>query len=110
MTTSHIERKIRQFRDAPLRPGDPRLWPKGTLLIIGGHEDKEGEKIILRELARLVAGGKLVIAPVASESPDEMWETYEGLMRGLGVRYVHHLRIEDREDRASVPPMKTLED
>src|SRR5215212_10720312 len=92
-----------------MRPGDSRIRPKGTLLIIGGHEDKENEKIILRELARLVGGGKLVVAPLASESPEQVWEEYETLMRGLGVRHVHHLRIEDREDGGSVRAMKTLE-
>ena len=92
-----------------MRPGDTRIRPKGTLLIIGGHEDKENEKIILRELASLVGGGKLVIAPLASESPNEMWEMYETVMRGLGVRHVHHLQIEDREDGSSVRAMKTLE-
>jgi len=110
MATSNTERKIRQFLDEPMRPGDPRIRPKGTLLIIGGHEDKENEKVILRELARRVGSGKLVIAPIASERPNEMWEMYETVMRGLGVRHVHHLRIEAREDGASVRAMKTLED
>src|SRR3954466_14665150 len=39
----------------------------GSLLIIGGHEDKEGDKTILRMLAKKVGkSGKVVVAPVAS--------------------------------------------
>lgn len=110
MGTPSIERKIRRLQEEPNRPGAHGVRPRGTLLIIGGHEDKEGEKVILRSLAARVGRGKLVIAPLASESPDEMWETYEPLMRRLGVRHVHHLRLEERSDGASVRAMKVLED
>jgi cyanophycinase len=110
MTKIGARRKIARFREEPIRPGDVRVRPKGRLLIIGGHEDKEGEKVILRELARLTGSGKLVIAPLASESPDEMWDMYESLMRKLGVQHVHHLRIEERADGSSARAMQTLED
>src|ERR1700710_116709 len=110
MTTSGPERKIRQFLEEPLRPGDPRVKPKGTLLIIGGHEDKDGDTVILRRLAQHVGDGRLVVATLASESPSAMWEQYESLMRRLGVRHIHHLRIEDRADGASVRVMNVLEE
>ena len=42
----------------------------GPLIIIGGHEDKEGDKTILKEVAARVKDGKLVIATVASHQPD----------------------------------------
>src|SRR3712207_2621085 len=103
-------RKIREFAEEPMRPGDPRLRPKGRLLVIGGKEDKEGDKVILRALARRVGSGKLVIAPLASEEPDEVWKTYEPLMRSLGVPHVYHLRIDERGDGASVRAMTVLED
>src|SRR5215210_42896 len=109
MSTVSAQRKIKRFKEVPLRPGDPRVRPKGNLLIIGGHEDKEDEKTILRELAEQVRGGKLVIATLASESPGEMWETYEPVFRGLGVRHVYHLNVEDRADASSVRCMKILE-
>ena len=110
MPRTNAEKKVRQFREEPLRPGDPRHPAKGRLLIIGGHEDKEGEKRILRELAELVGDGKLVVATLASESPDEMWETYEPVLRGLGIPHVYHLNIEDREDASSVRVMRILDD
>lgn len=110
MVGSPAERKLAEFLERPLRPGDPGLRPKGRLLIIGGREDKEDDKLILRTLARFVGDGKLVIAPLASEQPDEVWRTYEPVMRGLGVRHVHHLRIEERADGMSLRAMKVLED
>jgi len=110
MTKSNAERQVARFLEEPMRPGDPDLTPRGNLLIIGGAEDKEGQKLILRLLAQHVGDGKLVIAPLASESPNEVFERYEPIMRGLGVRHVHHLRIESREDGRSTAAMRTLED
>ena len=76
----------------------------GTLIIIGGHEDKEGDKLILREFVRYAGSGRVVVATVASEEPREMWETYEPVLRGLGLRHVWHLDVESRaaamEERA----------
>jgi cyanophycinase len=109
MPPTVIERKVKRFKAEPLRPGDPRLKPKGRLLIIGGHEDKEGDKEILGELASMIGGGKLVVITVASESPDEMWDTYESVFRGLGIRHIHHLYAENRAEASSPRCMKTLE-
>ena len=110
MGTSTAARKVKRFKEVPLRPGDPGVRPKGQLLIIGGREDKEDERIILRELAEQVGDGKLVVATLASGSPGEMWETYEPVFRRLGVRHVYHLNIESRADASSVRCMKILED
>ncbi len=108
--TATIERKVRHFRAEPLRPGDPNLRPKGQLLIVGGHEDKEGDKEILRELANLVGAGKLVVSTIASAEPEDLWNTYEPVFRGLGIRHVHHLHAESRADACSTRCMKILED
>ena len=106
MPRTSSEEKVRQFSNEPLRPGDPRLRVKGNLLIIGGHEDKEGDKLVLRELAALVDDGKLVVCTVASDAPDEMWEMYESVLRGLGIPHIHHLHIETREDASSPRAMR----
>jgi cyanophycinase len=71
----------------------------GSLLIIGGREDKEKEKTILRFLAKKVGkAGKIVVATVASGQPQGLFNDYERVFRGLGVRHVHHLTIESREE------------
>lgn len=70
----------------------------GSLLIIGGHEDRQNDKLILRMLARKVGkSGKIVVATVASGQPESSFDDYERVFRGLGVRHVHHLNIETRE-------------
>src|SRR5947209_19815337 len=43
---------------------------RGCLIVIGGGEDKKGDRVILREVAKHVRGGKLVIATVASHQPE----------------------------------------
>src|SRR3954470_11660611 len=75
----------------------------GPLIIIGGHEDKEGDKVILKEVAKRLGGGKLVIATVASHEPEGYFDTYKAAFAALGVTnlvelYVHE-RGETRDDR-----------
>jgi cyanophycinase len=58
---------------------------KGSLIIIGGHEDREGKKLILREIARRTKGKKLVVTTVASREPEGTFETYARIFREFGV-------------------------
>ena len=69
-----------------------------ALIIIGGHEDKEGDRAILREVARRVGAGPLVVATVASSVPDALWNDYEPLFRRLGVRHLRRLDVGSREE------------
>lgn len=82
----------------------------GQLLIIGGHEDKEDERLILRYLANEVGSGKLVVATVASSAPEEYWETYEAVFRRLGVRHLYKLDVETRAEAKSERKMRILDD
>lgn len=95
----------------PVRGAEPHPGrrPKGTLIIVGGKEDKEGDKLILKLLADRVGGGKLVVATVASTLPDELWNDYEKLFRGLGIRHVHHLDVESREEAKSEVKQRILD-
>jgi cyanophycinase len=82
----------------------------GTLVIIGGHEDKEGDKLILRAVAER-AGSKLVVATVASQGHgDELWKEYERIFRNLGVPHVYHLSIDSREEAKSERKARILDD
>jgi cyanophycinase len=83
----------------------------GSLLIIGGREDKEEEKIILRVLAKQVGkAGKLVVTTVASDSPRVLFTEYETCLRGLGMRHVHHLSIDTREEAQQESKVNILHD
>ena len=102
----------RQPSPAPVRPGraDENAAARGTLIIIGGHEDKEGEKLILRTVAKYVNGGKLVVATVASEVPGEVWADYEPLFHAMGVKRVEHLDVSSRAEGKSEEKLRILDD
>lgn len=68
----------------------------GPLIIIGGHEDKEGERKILKAVAERLQGRKLVIATTASHKPEGYFESYQKGFEGLGVGPLVELYIEDR--------------
>jgi cyanophycinase len=67
----------------------------GPLLIIGGHEDKTGERTILRALARELDGRKLVIATIASHKPEGYFESYRQALQGLHLGELVELYVED---------------
>src|SRR3954467_11056387 len=83
----------------------------GSLLIIGGHEEKEGEKAILRFLAKKVGkAGKIVVATIASGEPLGSFHDYERVFRGLGIRHVHHFSVESREEAQLESRLNILND
>src|SRR5688572_162764 len=70
--------------------------PKGTLVIIGGKEDKEGEREILRDVVARMRDGSMVVATISSGYPREVWNAYSRLFRELGVGEVSWLDLEER--------------
>jgi cyanophycinase len=72
----------------------------GTLIIIGGHEDKTGDMTILKEVVRHAnqAGGKLVITTVATEEPEETVREYTKLFKKLGIKHIDVIDIRIRQD------------
>jgi cyanophycinase len=81
-----------------------------ALIIIGGHEDKEKDRLILKAVAKRTGAGKLVIVTAASDRQNELADDYETVFRGLGVRHVYKLKIESREDAMSEKSVKILAD
>jgi cyanophycinase len=73
---------------------------KGHLIIIGGHEDKEGDRVILQEVCRKASDGKgrLVIVTVATQLPEESANEYVSVFRDLGVKDLEVLDIRRREE------------
>ncbi len=70
----------------------------GTLFVIGGGEDRQEMKVILRNLAERIGSGKLVVSTLASEYGDEVWEDYHRIFASLGVKHIKHLGMDDREE------------
>jgi cyanophycinase len=81
----------------------------GPLLIIGGHEDKDGDRTILKALARLLDGGRLVIATVASHQPEGYFDAYKEAFAGLGVTDLVELYVEERSDSGDAEVLAKLE-
>lgn len=98
----------RTRRAAALPPTVSKTRP--TLIVIGGREDKIGDALILREVARHVGSGKLVVTAVASSEPDGIFEEYDEVFRKLGVQRVENLAVASREDAADPRFVKVLDD
>ncbi len=72
---------------------------RGTLVAVGGGEDKIKERHILQRLVQLAGGGKSRIAvfPTASSIPRQMSATYDRVFRDLGAADVEIFEINGRE-------------
>jgi cyanophycinase len=85
---------------------------KETLIIIGGHEEREpsSERAILKEVASRVAGGKLVLATVASHHPEGYFEEHQKAFRDLDVGELVELYVEDRAEAGNRDKLQVLDD
>lgn len=70
----------------------------GCLIAIGGNEDREKDKPILKRIIELTgkAHPHVLVVTAASAEPDFMWEAYDGAFDDLGVRHRHRLDLADR--------------
>ncbi|GAB4517201.1 MAG: cyanophycinase [Anaerolineae bacterium] len=80
-----------------------------NLILIGGHEDKEDECVILKEVVKAAVGGELVIITVATDEPDAMAQKYEIVFHELGVDKVHSLDVRLREDAQKEENVELIE-
>jgi cyanophycinase len=73
---------------------------KGNLVIIGGAEDKKGDRKILKYVVDVIGGkkAKLVVMTTATEKPGEVGEEYRRLFQELGINEVEALDINSREE------------
>ncbi len=73
---------------------------RGTLIIIGGAEDREGNCVVLREFIRRSGGVKAHIAVMTAATgyPREVGEEYTSIFKRLGAESVEVIHTEHRED------------
>jgi len=81
----------------------------GTLIAIGGHEDKDGERIILKAVAERLDGGPMVLATVASREPESYVEIYRDAFADLGVPELRDLHIDERAEASDPEKLKVFE-
>ncbi|MDZ4690292.1 cyanophycinase [Terricaulis sp.] len=74
----------------------------GTLIVIGGHEDKDGDKHILQAIVDALPPGRLVVATIASYEPEGYFDTYKQAFSGLGLTDLVEVYVEERRE-ASEP-------
>jgi cyanophycinase len=74
--------------------------PTGTLVVIGGAEEKLGRQPVLRRFAELAGGedARIVVCATASALGDEITSLYDTVFRRLRVAEVVSVRPETRED------------
>lgn len=84
---------------------------RGNLIIIGGAEDKKGEKNILKEVCSKIDKEKdeLVIATIATDLPKEVGAEYRNIFERLGVRNINILDIQEREDAHEIHNIEMME-
>jgi cyanophycinase len=84
--------------------------PAGSLIAIGGAEDRKDTKIILSYIAERIGSGKLVISTLASGYADEVWEIYRTLFSSMGVKSVKHLCMDHRDESLEDTRLEVLAD
>lgn len=84
---------------------------RGSLLIIGGGEDKQGECEILREFVRFCGGTKARIAIVtaATDLPIEVGQEYVRIFEQLGVEDVRIVDTRSREEAYSIIGLQNID-
>src|SRR4051812_46207816 len=72
---------------------------RGTLIIVGGHEDKDGDKDILSRFVSLAgdADGKIVLMTTASQKPEAARREYVDLFAQLGTKAENISTCDGRE-------------
>lgn len=77
----------------------------GTLIIIGGAEDKYNERHILRRFLEMSGGpeAKILIVPIASEFPEVAAHVYTNVFEALGAGSVDSLHVANRGEALNVP-------
>ncbi|HHV34785.1 MAG TPA: cyanophycinase [Syntrophomonadaceae bacterium] len=73
---------------------------KGTLVIIGGSEDRKHKCLILKRFVELAGGEKarLAVVTAATSKPHTSGELYRGIFQELGVEDVAVLKVDTRQD------------
>lgn len=84
---------------------------QGNLIIIGGAEDKTGEKSILKYLCSLIEKEEdlILIVTAASELPQELGREYKSIFMELGVKNIDTLNIIKRDDAQDEKNLRLIE-
>ncbi|SMC72390.1 cyanophycinase [Sporomusa malonica] len=81
------------------KTADNKQLAPGSLLIIGGHEDKIGNCVILRKFVDMAGGrdSRIVIVATATGEPRTVGSEYKELFSSMGASAVTIMAIANRE-------------
>jgi cyanophycinase len=70
----------------------------GSLLVIGGNEDKQGECVILRKFVAMAGGreARIALVTTATEHPHQAGEEYRSILTELGAASVGVVAVASR--------------
>src|ERR1700704_2950532 len=85
--------------------------PVGPVMVIGGAEDKLGERVILSRFVQLAGGdhARIAVISTASSLGDAATELYRQIFARVGVGNVTGLRPETREEANDPRTVEVLE-
>lgn len=84
----------------------------GNLIIIGGAEDKDGDREILRKLTDYLdkENGTLLIATIATENPEKSYSKYNSVFSKLGVKNIKSLDVNSRREAFDIENTKLVKE
>jgi cyanophycinase len=93
-----------------MKNSDQRV--NGRLVIVGGGEDRSGDKVILRRFVELAGAdqARLVVICTATTEPDELGAVYDEAFAALGVSNVTVLPVGSREEANDPVVVAAIED
>ncbi len=71
---------------------------RGLLFLIGGAEERQGDKLVLKHLVDRTQANEIVIIPTASAYPQDIIRDYTDAFRNLGIRRITGLDIRYRDE------------
>ncbi|MDF7815780.1 cyanophycinase [Hymenobacter sp. YC55] len=95
--------------------------PKGRLLAIGGHEQRQtpeqqgrsletsADFILQRFVDELAGSRTIVVIPTASEEPEEAAQDYVDVFSSLGIKRIEVLNIQSREQANSPDAVEVID-
>src|SRR2546428_8803813 len=86
--------------------------PVGPVMVIGGAEDKLGERVILSRFVELAGGDQahIVVISTASSLGNAATDLYRHIFGRIGAPSVTGLRPETREEANDQPTVDALKD
>lgn len=86
--------------------------PKGTLIPIGGGEDKEQEEVVLKRIIKETRkrSPKVCLITLATSQPKETAKTYRDAFRSIGITKVSVLNYESRTEATTEDNIKCVKD